>query len=104
MERDPIMAAPHGSRSAELSRKRSLVRPERQRIDENHPNYHYRKHAKKMPVHPSTTGNDPIRESREEFESETVSSESTDLKPPHLAEATPTRTLLWTTMCSRNEG
>lgn len=89
MDRDPMMtAAPHGSRSIELGRKRSLVRPERQRIDENHPNYHYRKHAKKMHVHPSTTGNDPIRESREEYlESETVSSDSTDLKPPHLRNA-----------------
>ncbi|KAL5379992.1 Chitin synthase 4 [Paraphaeosphaeria sporulosa] len=88
MDRDPmIAAAPYGSRSTDLGRKRSLVRPERQRIDENHPNYHYRKHAKKMTVHPSTTGNDPIRESREEYESETVSSESTDLKPPHLRNA-----------------
>lgn len=88
MDRDPMMAAHHESHSIDLGRKRSLVRPERQRIDENHPNYHYRKHAKKMPVHPSTTGNDPIRESRDEYlESETVSSDSTDLKPPHLRNA-----------------
>ena len=79
------MAAQHSSTAQELGRKRSLVRPERQRIDANHPNYHYRKHAKKMAVHPSTTGNDPIRE--EYLESETVSSDSTDLKPPHLRNA-----------------
>jgi chitin synthase len=78
----------HGRRtsgSQELSRKRSLVRPERQRIDENHPNYHYRKHAQKMTVHPSTTGNDPIRE--DYMDEETVSSDATDLKPPHLRNA-----------------
>lgn len=27
--------------SGDLTRKRSLVRPERQRIDPNHPRYHY---------------------------------------------------------------
>jgi chitin synthase len=35
-----------------------------------------------MTVYPSTTGNDPILEDR--MEAETVSSDSTDLKPPHL--------------------
>lgn len=38
-----------------------------------------------MNVHPSTTGNDPILEDR--MEAETVSSDSTDLKPPHLRNA-----------------
>lgn len=75
----------HTSTSQDLGRKRSLVRPERQRIDPNHPNYHYRKHAQKMTVQPSTTGNDPIRE--DYLEAETVSSDSTDLKPPHLRNA-----------------
>lgn len=78
----------HGHRtstSQDLGRKRSLVRPERQRIDPNHPNYHYRKHAQNMTVQPSTTGNDPIRE--DYLESETVSSDSTDIKPPHLRNA-----------------
>lgn len=85
MDRDPMMAAQHASSSHDLGRKRSLVRPERQRFDPNHPNYHYRKHAQKMAVQPSTTGNDPIRE--DYMEAETVSSDSTDLKPPHLRNA-----------------
>lgn len=79
------MAPQRAPGAQDLGRKRSLVRPERQRIDPNHPNYHYRKHAQKMAVHPSTTGNDPIRE--DYLEAETVSSDSTDLKPPHLRNA-----------------
>ncbi|KAF1959216.1 chitin synthase 4 [Byssothecium circinans] len=86
MDRDPMMS--HGNRASgpqDMSRKRSLVRPERQRIEPNHPNYYYRKHAQKMTVQPSTTGNDPIRE--DYMEEETVSSDATDLKPPHLRNA-----------------
>jgi chitin synthase len=80
------MAGQRGSPAPQdLGRKRSLIRPERQRIDPNHPNYHYRKHAQNMTVYPSTTGNDPIIEDR--LEAETVSSDSTDLKPPHLRSA-----------------
>ncbi|KAK8042315.1 chitin synthase-domain-containing protein [Apiospora rasikravindrae] len=45
-----------------ISRKRSLIRPERNRIGKDHPNYHYRKHAANMEVLPSSTGNDPILE------------------------------------------
>ena len=86
MERDPVMAgsraSPAPAAGQDLGRKRSLIRPERQRFDQNHPNYHYRQHAQKMNVYPSTTGNDPIMEDR--MEAETVSSDSTDLKPPHL--------------------
>ncbi|KAJ4372277.1 Chitin synthase, class 3 [Neocucurbitaria cava] len=85
MERDPIMRGQHTTPSQELGRKRSLIRPERQRIDPNHPNYHYRKHAQRMAVQPSTTGNDPIMEDR--LEAETVSSDGTDLRPPHLRNA-----------------
>jgi chitin synthase len=66
----------------DLGRKRSLIRPERQRMDPSHPNYHYSKHAQRMAVQPSTTGNDPIME--DHMEAETVSSDATDLKPPHL--------------------
>jgi chitin synthase len=51
---------------SEIHRKRSLVRPERNRIDRDHPNYHYRQHAANMAVLPSTTGNDPIAEDMEE--------------------------------------
>ncbi|XXG94573.1 Chitin synthase 4 [Hypoxylon texense] len=44
------------------SRKRSLIRPERNRIDKDHPNYHYRQHAANMDTLPSSTGNDPVYE------------------------------------------
>ncbi|KAI1433746.1 glycosyltransferase family 2 protein [Xylaria sp. CBS 124048] len=44
------------------TRKRSLIRPERNRIDKDHPNYHYRQHAAQMDTLPSSTGNDPIYE------------------------------------------
>ncbi|KAI9680191.1 MAG: Chitin synthase, class 3 [Trizodia sp. TS-e1964] len=64
----------------ELGRKRSLIRPERNRIDRDHPNFHYRQHAQNqnMEILPSTTGNDPIIE--DIGEAETISSDSTDLK------------------------
>lgn len=61
-----------------LSRKRSLVRPEHQRIDRNHPSYHYRKHAQGMDVQPSTTGHDPIIEGL--TDAATVNSSSVDIK------------------------
>ena len=64
-----------------FSRKRSLVRPERNRFDSDHPNYHYRQHAqaRNMEVYPSTTGNDPIMEDHAE-DAMTLNSESTQLK------------------------
>ncbi len=71
-----MMATQGGA--ADFSRKRSLIRPERNRIDRDHPNYHYRQHAQNMAVQPSTTGNDPMVE--EHGEAETVSSDSTDMK------------------------
>lgn len=61
-----------------ISRKRSLVRPERNRIDRDHPNYHYRQHAANMRVQPSTTGNDPVLE--ELTEDDSISSGSADFK------------------------
>jgi chitin synthase len=96
MERDPIMRGHNSTPSQELGRKRSLIRPERQRMDPSHPNYHYRKHAQRMNVQPSTTGNDPIMEDR--LEAETVSSESTELKSSHAprVEATVTSKRHWT--------
>lgn len=51
--------------AGEFQRKRSLIRPERNRIDKDHPNYYYRKHAVNMDVLPSSTGNDPIMEDLE---------------------------------------
>lgn len=47
---------------AAISRKRSLVKPERNRIGKDHPNYHYRQHAANMQTKPSRTGNDPVYE------------------------------------------
>ncbi|ATY61741.1 chitin synthase 4 [Cordyceps militaris CM01] len=46
----------------QISRKRSLIRPERNRINKDHRNYHYHKHAANMNVLPSSTGNDPLLE------------------------------------------
>ena len=50
------------TRDGSLTRKRSLVKPERRRNDKDDPNYYYRKHAQHMDVHPSATGNDPATE------------------------------------------
>lgn len=60
----PTSPPPHASDSP-FQRKRSLVRPERNRIGKDHPNYHYRKHAANMNTLPSSTGNDPIAEDLE---------------------------------------
>ncbi|CAM1507263.1 Fc.00g069040.m01.CDS01 [Cosmosporella sp. VM-42] len=63
---DPQGHRRQGSGSgAPVSRKRSLIRPERNRIDKDHRNYHYHKHAAHMNVLPSSTGNDPIMEDLE---------------------------------------
>ncbi|KAL9093746.1 MAG: hypothetical protein Q9159_000047 [Coniocarpon cinnabarinum] len=62
LPRDERDSAPRASRDRSLSRKRSLVRPERRKKDKDDPNYHYRKHAQHMPVQPSATGNDPALE------------------------------------------
>lgn len=64
--------------ASEFTRKRSLIRPERGRIDRDHPNYHYRQHAQNMTVLPSTTGNDAIIEGNGEEETEI--SDETELK------------------------
>jgi chitin synthase len=78
-EKQPLRGMASGDDGAgAMSRKRSLIRPERNRIDRDHPNYYYRQHAQNMPVYPSTTGNDPIFE--DHAEAETASSGSTDLK------------------------
>ena len=65
------------SGASELGRKRSLIRPERNRIDRDHPNYHYRQHAANMDVLPSSTGNDPILE---ELEVDQVTTETSGLR------------------------
>lgn len=61
----------------QLGRKRSLIRPERNRIDPKHPNYHYRQHAANMNVLPSSTGNDPIME---DLEAEVAATETSGLR------------------------
>jgi chitin synthase len=67
-----------------LGRKRSLIRPERQRMGPDHPNYHYRQHAAKMNTYPSSTGHEPVIE--DPGEEETVSSASTDIKSLHKSD------------------
>lgn len=71
--------------SPEISRKRSLIRPERNRIDRDHPNYHYRQHAANMTTLPSTTGNDPIME---DMEAETAT-EATEATGPRSSNEAP---------------
>lgn len=81
-EKDPIVATQAGA--VDVHRKRSLVRPERGRIDRDHPNFHYRQHAQNMTVFPSTTGNDPIIEDNEG--NGTSVSEETESKSLHHVE------------------
>lgn len=57
------MATGENSAGARPRRQKSLVRPERERIDASHRQYHYRKHATNRGadhVAPSTTGNQPL--------------------------------------------
>ena len=56
----------HRGSEQPFTRKRSLIRPERNRIGKDHANYHYHKHAANMTVLPSSTGNDPLLEALEE--------------------------------------
>ena len=91
-----------GGGQADFTRKRSLIRPERSRIDREHPNYHYRQHAQKMEVFPSTTGNDPVVEDVAEDETlltgemeqkEVDQGSSPELTPEHLPRGRSTRRL-----------
>ena len=84
-EPDPNMRGGVG----DLGRKRSLVRPERRRVDPNDPNFHYRQHAQNMEVFPSTTGNDPILEDHDE--SETLMSNEKTVGDTDLSDNTPPR-------------
>jgi chitin synthase len=65
--------------AADLRHKRSLVKPERRRVDRSHPDYHYRQRSRDMPTYPSATGNDPLMDG--EGEGETNSSQSMESKP-----------------------
>ncbi|KAI0019561.1 glycosyltransferase family 2 protein [Xylariomycetidae sp. FL0641] len=67
------------------TRKRSLIRPERNKFDKDHPNYHYRKHAANMETMPSSTGNDPIYEDyegRTDLSAERTVDTPSDASPP----------------------
>jgi chitin synthase len=83
-------SSPHmgesGTRDPEHTegRKRHLVRPERNRIDRDHPNYLYRQHAQNMATFPSTTGNDPAIEGQ--GEAERGSTGSSELKGDRKAD------------------
>jgi chitin synthase len=70
--------------AGDMQRKRSLIRPERNRIDRDHPNYHYRQHAANMNVLPSSTGNDPIME---DLEADATATETSGLRSSHEAES-----------------
>ncbi|TAQ86053.1 hypothetical protein B7494_g5632 [Chlorociboria aeruginascens] len=75
----------HGAETTqEVHRKRSLIRPERNRIDKDHPNYYYRQHAAKMNVLPSSTGNDPIIE---DMEADATTTETSGLRSSQEAES-----------------
>ncbi|TVY30465.1 Chitin synthase [Lachnellula hyalina] len=78
------MAQPLRAGGGEIHRKRSLIRPERNRIDRDHPNYHYRQHAANMPVQPSSTGNDPIYE---DLEADAAATETSGLRSSNEAES-----------------
>jgi chitin synthase len=84
---EPLTYAPHQSTTVgagDISRKRSLIRPERNRIDRDHPNYHYRQHAANMDVLPSSTGNDPILE---DLEADAATTETSGLRTSNEAES-----------------
>ena len=72
-------------RNADFSRKKSLVRPERRHINADDPDYHYRRHAQKMNVLPSTTGVDP----QVEDDYATATSEATTIKQEPTATVSP---------------
>lgn len=78
------MLPPFRTGTPEIHRKRSLIRPERNRIDRDHPNYHYRQHAANMPVLPSSTGNDAIYE---DLEANAAATETSGLRTSNEAES-----------------
>lgn len=69
-DRDPMLHP-----GEEITRKRSLIRPERRRYGPEDSDYHYRKHAENMNVMPSSTGRDPQLE-----DDLTLNSDSATLK------------------------
>ncbi|KAL4786613.1 chitin synthase-domain-containing protein [Aspergillus varians] len=59
-----------------VRRKKSLVKPERNRIDSSHPNYLYHQRTQNMPTYNSMTGTEPLI--HEDGEGETTSTPSMD--------------------------
>ncbi|BCS21215.1 chitin synthase CHS3 [Aspergillus puulaauensis] len=59
-----------------VRRKKSLVKPERNRIDPSHPNYLYHQRTQNMPTYNSMTGTEPLI--HEDGEGETASTPSMD--------------------------
>lgn len=59
-----------------VRRKKSLVKPERNRIDPSHPNYLYHQRTQNMPTYNSMTGTEPLM--HEDGEGETTSTPSMD--------------------------
>ncbi|KAK5133271.1 hypothetical protein LTR08_008005 [Meristemomyces frigidus] len=85
-DRDPMLdAGAPNTHVGDVSRKKSLVRPERRRMDSEDPNYYYGRHAQKMSVMPSTTGRDPQLEE----DMATMSSGSTAVKGPSVGASSP---------------
>ncbi|PYI29185.1 chitin synthase D [Aspergillus indologenus CBS 114.80] len=58
--------------------RKSFVKPERTRVDQNHPHYHYRQKSQNMPTYPSQTGDGPTM--GREQEADTNSSRSSESK------------------------
>lgn len=61
LERGSSGKMPASASVGDFQRKRSLIKPERSRLNKDHPTYYYAQHAaqQNMPVLPSSTGNDP---------------------------------------------
>ncbi|KAI9836947.1 MAG: Chitin synthase, class 3 [Sclerophora amabilis] len=83
-DKEPLTPIPLGGGS-DFHRKRSLIRPERSRIDRDHPNFHYRQHAQNMAVMPSRTGLDPNVE-EDDFAADDAAWSQTDSTEPRKSE------------------
>ena len=86
-DRDPMLEAGTSTHrpSGDVSRKKSLVRPERRHLKRDDADYHYRKHAQNMTVLPSTTGVDPQMED----DHATFTSEGTTIKQEASTQVSP---------------
>ena len=83
--RDKMLEANSPGQRVDVSRTKSLVRPERRRHEPGDTDYFYSRHAQNMNVMPSTTGRDPQLE--EDYT--TASSDSATLKDGSTVEVSP---------------